>query len=53
MPASPCSRHVELSAAFVGADMPEGFLGHVQAGWRDIVDRLATSPSLRSISPAR
>ena len=33
--------HVELPAAFANADMPAGFLGHVQAGWRDTVDRLA------------
>jgi uncharacterized protein YndB with AHSA1/START domain len=32
--------HVELPAAFENADMPAGFLGHIQAGWRDTVDRL-------------
>ena len=44
--------HVELPAAFVAADMPAGFLGHVQAGWRDTVDRLATAlaPSVRAAS---
>jgi hypothetical protein len=33
--------HVELPAAFATAEMPAGFLDHVEAGWRDTVDRLA------------
>ena len=32
---------VELPAAFASGDMPEGFFGHIQAGWRDTVDGLA------------
>jgi uncharacterized protein YndB with AHSA1/START domain len=33
--------HVELPAAFSAQDMPEGWFGHVQNGWRDTVGRLA------------
>jgi uncharacterized protein YndB with AHSA1/START domain len=32
--------HVELPAAFATAEMPVGFLGHVEAGWRDTIERL-------------
>jgi len=32
--------HVELPAAFVTADMPAGFLGHVETGWRDTIGRM-------------
>ena len=32
--------HVELPAAFATAQMPAGFLDHVETGWRDTVDRL-------------
>jgi hypothetical protein len=32
--------HVQLPAAFVGADNPPGFLDHVEMGMRDTVGRL-------------
>ena len=35
--------HVELPAAFVGADNPPGFLDHVEAGMRDTVGRLVAA----------
>jgi uncharacterized protein YndB with AHSA1/START domain len=33
--------HVELPAAFVGQEMPEGWFSHIESGMRDTVDRLA------------
>ncbi len=46
--------HVELPPTFAAGDMPEGWFGHIQSGWRDTVDRLAAAyPRERSISSAR
>src|SRR5262249_2494447 len=38
--------HVELPASFRPETMPDGWFDHVEQGWRDTVDRLASAAQL-------